>query len=121
LEVRAEDPDLSLIVKDNGIGFDERVAAHLFERFRQGDSSTTRQFGGIGLGLGIVRHLVELHGGTVAGESPGPKRGATFRVRLPLRRAGENANAPAIAPRVDVSPDRPTPQAGIADRHPPPA
>src|SRR5579871_4058262 len=61
-----------LVVEDSGVGFDPSVAAHLFERFRQGDSSSTRPYGGLGLGLGIVRHLVELHGGTVAASSPGP-------------------------------------------------
>jgi CheY-like chemotaxis protein len=57
----------------------------LFERFRQGDSSTTRPYGGVGLGLGIVRHLVEMHGGTVVAHSDGINRGATFEVRLPRR------------------------------------
>jgi signal transduction histidine kinase len=56
---------------------------HLFERFRQADSSATRAYTGLGLGLAIVRHLVELHGGTVSAESSGIGRGATFRVRLP--------------------------------------
>ena len=56
----------------------------LVERFRQGDSGTTRQFGGLGLGLGIVRHLVELHGGTVTAESAGEHRGSVFTVCLPI-------------------------------------
>jgi CheY-like chemotaxis protein len=59
----------------------------MFERFRQGDSSSTRSYGGIGLGLGIVRHLVEMHGGTVSARSEGLNRGATFEVRLPHRTA----------------------------------
>jgi CheY-like chemotaxis protein len=74
-----------LIVSDTGIGFSPDVATHLFERFRQGDSSTTRQHGGLGLGLGIVRHVVELHGGTVTACSAGENRGSTFEVRLPAR------------------------------------
>jgi len=83
----AEHQHVSITVQDSGIGFDPSVAAHLFERFRQGDSSPTRQYGGLGLGLGIVRHLVELHGGTVTATSDGLGRGATFEVCLPLRLA----------------------------------
>ena len=59
--------------------------AHLFERFRQGDSSSTREHGGLGLGLGIVRHVVELHGGTVTASSAGENAGSTFDVRIPMR------------------------------------
>jgi len=71
-------------VQDTGIGLRQDVAAHLFERIRQGDSSSTRQFGGLGLGLGIVRHLVELHGGTVSALSGGENAGALFEVHLPI-------------------------------------
>jgi signal transduction histidine kinase/CheY-like chemotaxis protein len=77
--------DLRLTVTDTGIGFNPDIAAHLFERFRQGDASTTRQHGGLGLGLGIVRHVVELHGGTVTAASAGPNRGSTFEVCIPIR------------------------------------
>jgi signal transduction histidine kinase/CheY-like chemotaxis protein len=77
--------ELRLVVSDNGIGFSPDVATHLFERFRQGDSSSTRQHGGLGLGLGIVRHVVELHGGTVTATSAGENQGSTFEVRLPIR------------------------------------
>ena len=77
--------EVHLTVSDTGIGFSPDVATHLFERFRQGDSSTTRQHGGLGLGLGIVRHVVELHGGTVTASSAGENRGSTFEVRLPTR------------------------------------
>jgi signal transduction histidine kinase/ActR/RegA family two-component response regulator len=93
--------DLHLSVGDTGIGFEDGVAAHLFERFRQGDSSSTRQFGGLGLGLGIVRYLTELHGGTVDAESPGENRGATFHVRLPLHAASAT---PAGVPPVMETP-----------------
>src|SRR5262249_10793784 len=78
--------ELRLIVSDTGVGFSPDVAAHLFERFRQGDSSPTREHGGLGLGLGIVRHVVELHGGTVTAASGGENLGSTFEARLPLRR-----------------------------------
>lgn len=80
-------PEVILTVADTGIGFTVDQADHLFERFRQGDSSSTRRFGGVGLGLGLVRHLAELHGGTVAARSEGVHRGSTFEVRLPARTA----------------------------------
>ena len=81
------DSQICLSVTDTGVGFDPEIGPLLFERFRQGDSSSTRSFGGVGLGLGIVRHLVEMHGGTVAARSGGPQHGATFEVLLPLRPA----------------------------------
>ncbi len=88
-------------VRDSGIGFGSDVAGRLFERLHQGDSSSTRAHGGLGVGLGIVRHLVELHGGTVTGVSEGANRGATFEVRLPLQPAAatsEDPEAPAATP-----------------------
>jgi len=77
-------PDtVRLIVTDTGKGIARDFLAHVFEPFRQGDASTTRAHGGLGLGLAIVRHLVEGHGGTVAAFSEGPGRGARFVVELP--------------------------------------
>ena len=84
---------VELRVSDTGAGIAAPFLPHVFDRFRQADSSSTRAHGGLGLGLAIVRHLVELHGGTVAAESPGPGRGATFRVRLPAA-DGAQAGAP---------------------------
>ncbi len=73
-----------IAVSDTGKGIGAEFLPYVFERFRQGQAGTTREHGGLGLGLAIVRHLVELHGGNVRAESLGEGRGATFVVRLPL-------------------------------------
>jgi PAS domain S-box-containing protein len=78
------DSQIQLIVSDTGQGIEREFFPHMFERFRQADPSITRVHGGMGLGLAIVRHLVELHGGTVRAESPGKGHGATFTVSLPV-------------------------------------
>jgi CheY-like chemotaxis protein/two-component sensor histidine kinase len=75
--------DLEVAVVDTGEGIDPTFLPHVFERFRQADASTTRRHGGLGLGLSIVRQLVELHGGSISVNSGGPGKGATFRVLLP--------------------------------------
>src|SRR6185436_2025702 len=92
--LREENGEAAIEVRDTGQGVDPAFMPHLFERFRQADSSTTRAHMGLGLGLAIVRHLVELHGGTASAESGGPGRGAKFRVRLPLLRETASAEAP---------------------------
>ncbi len=73
-----------LTIRDTGQGIDSDFLPHVFDRFRQADSSTTRHYGGLGLGLAIVHHLVELHGGTIVATSQGEGKGATFTVKLPL-------------------------------------
>jgi PAS domain S-box-containing protein len=73
-----------ITVRDTGMGIKQDFIPYVFESFRQADGSTTRKHGGLGLGLAIVRHLVELHGGTVSAQSSGEKQGATFTVQLPL-------------------------------------
>lgn len=75
---------VEIIVADNGQGISAEFLPYVFDRFRQADNSITRSFGGLGLGLAIVRQLVELHGGTVYAESPGEGQGATFTIKLPL-------------------------------------
>lgn len=81
-------------VTDTGQGIDEQFLPRIFDRFIQLDGSTTRTQGGLGLGLSIVRHLVELHGGSVTAESAGLGRGATFRVKLPLVVGDRTTSAP---------------------------
>ncbi|MBG1270290.1 AAA family ATPase [Nostoc sp. WHI] len=76
-------PEIQICVTDTGKGIAPEFLPYVFDYFRQADSATTRKFGGLGLGLAIVRHLVELHGGTVQVESLGENQGATFTVRLP--------------------------------------
>jgi CheY-like chemotaxis protein len=75
---------VEIVVSDTGIGIRPDFLPYVFERFRQAEAGTTRKTGGLGLGLAIVRHIVEMHGGTVEASSAGEGRGATFRVRLPL-------------------------------------
>ncbi len=93
---------VELAVKDTGAGISREFLPHVFERFRQADSSTTRVHGGLGLGLAIVRHLVEAHGGTVSAASEGLGQGSTFRVELPMfqvRPRPREAGTPRPAPR----------------------
>jgi PAS domain S-box-containing protein len=87
---------LEIVVSDTGVGINRELLPFIFDRFRQGDSGSTRTQGGLGIGLALVRHLTELHGGTVTGESAGEGQGATFRVRLPL--AAVSAEAPGVHP-----------------------
>jgi PAS domain S-box-containing protein len=93
-----------LRVEDTGMGIEADLLPHVFERFRQGDSSTTRAHGGLGLGLALVRHLVEMHGGAVTATSPGPNKGATFVVTLPLA-PGSAAERPSHLSTSGNTPD----------------
>jgi signal transduction histidine kinase len=94
VEVHEVGDQAEIRVTDAGIGLSPQFVAHAFEPFRQADGSTTRVHGGLGLGLAIVRHLVELHGGTVQAESAGEGQGASFTIRLPLC-----ADMPAVTPQ----------------------
>src|SRR6185312_721901 len=81
---------VEIVVNDTGVGIRSDFLPHVFDRFRQADGSTTRNYGGLGLGLAIVRHLVELHGGTAWAESGGESQGSRFTVRLPAINASEH-------------------------------
>lgn len=92
VEIRArcqEGGEALVEVTDTGIGLDANAAERIFNPFEQASTSITRQFGGLGLGLAIAKATVEAHGGTLRASSPGPGRGATFTVRVPLSRPGE--------------------------------
>ncbi|WP_414513334.1 ATP-binding protein [Nostoc sp. PCC 9305] len=84
IQLECVDAQAEITVSDTGKGISPEFLPYVFEYFRQADGTTTRKFGGLGLGLAIVRHLIELHGGTIQAESLGEGQGAIFRVRLPL-------------------------------------
>lgn len=107
VEVRLEQVQdvVRIQVADTGPGIDADFLPHVFERFRQADQSSTRAHGGLGIGLAIVRHLVEAHGGTVAVESAGRGRGATFTVDLPVH-AARRAPAAGAAPADEAASGR---------------
>ncbi|HEX8371281.1 MAG TPA: ATP-binding protein [Chthoniobacterales bacterium] len=91
ISLRSVDSDVEIAVTDHGQGIPPAFLPHVFDRFRQADSSTTRKHGGLGLGLAIVKNLAEMHGGTIAAESEGENRGTTFRLRLPTAPADVSA------------------------------
>src|SRR5687768_7503762 len=93
---------VEVVVTDTGVGIKPDFLPHVFERFRQADGSTTRTYGGLGLGLAIVRHLVELHGGTAWAESGGRDQGATFTVRFPSMIEPEQQVEPRIEARTEL-------------------
>jgi PAS domain S-box-containing protein len=119
VEVRLElsDSNAQIVISDTGVGIRAEFLPHVFDRFRQADSSYTRTHGGVGLGLAIVRHLVEMHGGTVRAESEGEGKGSTFIVRLPLlkdeggRMRDESERTP---PAASVNPSSAAPRALLA-------
>jgi CheY-like chemotaxis protein len=99
LTLQVEGPEARVSVSDTGAGIAPAFLPHVFERFRQADGSSTREHGGLGLGLSIVRHLVELHGGRMSADSAGEGHGATFNVYLPTRQPEQRQTIPAPAER----------------------
>ena len=97
LEVLRDNGQLAIRVRDTGIGIDQAALPRVFERFWQADASLSRRHGGVGLGLAIVRHLAELHGGSVEAVSEGAGTGSTFTVRLPL--SAQETNPPQTVVR----------------------
>jgi diguanylate cyclase len=91
------DGEATITIADSGIGIEPDLLPRIFDRFRQADSTITRRHGGLGLGLAIVRHLAELHGGGVTADSAGPGLGATFTVQLPLA-MGAGRRGRAVVP-----------------------
>jgi PAS domain S-box-containing protein len=102
------DDQVEIVVTDTGIGIDPQFLPYIFDRFRQADSTSTRRYGGLGLGLAIVRHVVEMHGGSVSAASPGRGQGSTFKVRFPV-----SAAAPAV--EVETPPEQPKHVEGVAE------
>jgi signal transduction histidine kinase/ActR/RegA family two-component response regulator len=94
LRLQRAGPNVEIVVRDDGVGIPAEFLPYVFERFRQADNSYTRRSGGLGLGLAIVRHLVELHGGAVRAESEGQGRGTAIFVSLPLAVAGTKPKTP---------------------------
>ncbi|MEH1901292.1 MAG: chemotaxis protein CheB [Nostoc sp.] len=99
ITLEAVDTHAEIRVSDTGIGIGADLLPYVFERFRQGDSSSSKATQGLGLGLSIVRHLIELHGGTVQAQSPGEGKGTTITIRLPLR-----SMPLEITPPIDLAP-----------------
>ena len=107
VRLQREGSHAQIEVSDTGEGINPEFLPHIFDRFRQADSSSRRTHGGLGLGLAIVRHVVELHGGQVSAASDGPGRGATFVVRLPVAAVAGDGHEPRLepaAPRTPIAP-----------------
>jgi signal transduction histidine kinase len=96
LTFRRVDANLEILVADTGVGIEPDFLPYVFDRFRQAEAGSRRRYGGLGLGLAIVRHLAELHGGTASAESAGHGTGAAFRVLLPIRSAPPQQKSTAI-------------------------
>jgi PAS domain S-box-containing protein len=106
VSVEPSDAHVAISVVDSGVGIAEEFLPHIFERFRQGDSRFAREFGGLGLGLAIARHIVEMHGGTIEAFSEGVGKGSTFKVTLPVSHVQLRPVATAAASKPVESYDR---------------
>ncbi|HUN77012.1 MAG TPA: ATP-binding protein [Steroidobacteraceae bacterium] len=104
VSLRAVEGGIELDVTDGGQGISPELLPHVFDRFRQGDSSTTRHTSGLGLGLALVREIVALHGGSVSAASKGVGHGAAFTVRLPVLRARQGSRVDELVPSQGVPP-----------------
>ena len=100
--MRQTESRVEVVVQDTGKGVNPDFLPHIFERFRQADSSASKDHAGLGLGLAIVRHLVELHGGTVKAESPGEGQGATFTITLPIVATRRDEEVASVSSREDL-------------------
>ncbi len=114
IEVGRHEEHVAITIRDNGAGIGPEFITHVFERFRQADASMTRTHGGLGLGLSIVKHLVEQHGGTVRADSAGVGHGASFTIELPVAKAVSADAARAARRRAMLLPAVP-PGAADAD------
>jgi signal transduction histidine kinase/ActR/RegA family two-component response regulator len=113
VHVQRVNSHIEIVVTDTGRGVDPELLPFIFDRFRQADSSTTRTHGGLGLGLALVKHLVELHGGTVVAQSDGGGKGATFIVKLPVAIAAVvEGSVPRVHPTAPMI-EAPLPGAGL--------
>lgn len=100
VELRRDNSDIEVVVSDTGIGISPDFIPFLFDRFRQADGRTTREQGGLGLGLAIARHFVEMHGGTISASSPGQGEGARFHIKLPIMAVLPDATSSNREPRL---------------------
>ena len=102
VSLRFDDSMIHIEVSDTGSGIPQEFLPYVFDRFRQADASTVRKFGGLGLGLAIVRHITEMHGGTVEVRSEGENRGATFTVKLPIMAVSVEAGQVESTNRIEI-------------------
>jgi signal transduction histidine kinase/ActR/RegA family two-component response regulator len=117
VRVKRVESDFEWIVEDDGAGIVPEFLPHIFESFRQADGSTSRPYGGLGVGLAIAKHIVELHGGTIEAESRGVGQGSTFRIRLPTSPLTATplaaSHVPATQQEQDGAPDPPAGLQGV--------
>jgi len=112
------DSHIEVAVSDTGIGIAPEFLPHVFERFRQGDAGSTRERGGLGIGLSIARQLTEMHGGTIEASSPGSGQGATFRVKIPRMIVHQpRTESPRVPPVTGTTRPRPLAEGDLRDVH----